>query len=167
MDLLRSILRHAGGILVILLLIPFVLLSLFASALFWLILNLAVWILWIPRGKNTLFIYSESPNWHEHVQEHLLPRVQDRAVVLNWTERRKWQRLPTLSNLAFTFLEAEESSILWQLFFDHFGGQGNSDFIDHIEILSTGNQRLLINYVRTSSRFWTNCAISRRCITNK
>ena len=103
MDLLRSILRHAGGILVILLLIPFVLLWLFASALFWLILNLAVWILWIPRGKNTLFIYSESPNWHEHVQEHLLPRVQDRAVVLNWTERRKWQRLPTLSNLAFTF----------------------------------------------------------------
>ena len=104
MKLLGSAFRNLGVVAVIVLLLPFVFLWLFAWALIWLILNLAIWILWVPRGKNTLFIYSDSPNWREHVQEVLLPRVENRAVVLNWTERQKWQHLPTVSSLAFSFL---------------------------------------------------------------
>ena len=56
-----------------------------------------------------LFVYSDSPIWHEYMTTQVLPLVQERAVVLNWSERKKWPR--------------------WSLgvaVFHHFGG--SSDF---------------------------------------
>lgn len=43
------------------------------------------------HGRRALFVYSESPNWHEYIEKHILPRIRDRAVVLNWSERGRWQ----------------------------------------------------------------------------
>jgi hypothetical protein len=42
------------------------------------------------HGRFILFVYSESPNWQSYVEANILPRIADRAVVLNWSERRKW-----------------------------------------------------------------------------
>ena len=55
-------------------------------------LHLLVWALWLPRGKSVLFVYSESPIWQEYMATQILPLVQDRAVVLNWSERGRWPR---------------------------------------------------------------------------
>lgn len=72
------------------------------------LLYLLVWALWLPRGKDVLFIYSDSPIWHEYMTTQVLPLVQERAVVLNWSERKQWPR--------------------WSLgvaVFHHFGGGGD------------------------------------------
>jgi hypothetical protein len=39
---------------------------------------------WHPQGKDLLLVYSNSPNWQQHVEEQWLPKWRQRAVVLNW-----------------------------------------------------------------------------------
>jgi hypothetical protein len=53
-------------------------------------LHLAVWTLWLPRSKRLLFIYSDSPVWQNYIQERIIPQIQDQAVILNWSRRKKW-----------------------------------------------------------------------------
>lgn len=66
------------------------------------LLYLAIWCWWLPRGKNVLFVYSESPIWRDYMLAEILPLVVHRAVVLNWSERRAWKRC-SLAALAFWF----------------------------------------------------------------
>ena len=42
--------------------------------------------------KDLLIVYSNSPNWQRYIEQHWLPKWHDRAVVLNWSERRLWTR---------------------------------------------------------------------------
>jgi len=44
----------------------------------------------LPEGKIGVFVYSDSPNWKEHVETHILPRVTERFVILNWSRRAEW-----------------------------------------------------------------------------
>ncbi len=64
-------------------------------------MEVAVWTLWLPRGRDTLVVYSTSPLWHEYFESRVLPRVSTRAVVLNWSERRTWMHRLSLSALVF------------------------------------------------------------------
>jgi len=45
--------------------IPFIVLWLVFYVLASICLYLAVWLLWLPRSKNILFVYSDSPIWSE------------------------------------------------------------------------------------------------------
>lgn len=45
---------------------------------------------WHPEKKHLLFVYSNSPNWKEYVEAHLLPKICPSAVVLNWSEKAQW-----------------------------------------------------------------------------
>ena len=45
---------------------------------------------WAPSGKHGLLIYSNSPHWQRYIEEHWLPRLEQRLVVLNWSERQQW-----------------------------------------------------------------------------
>ncbi len=54
------------------------------------ILRLWFWRAHATQGRHILFVYSESPNWKSHIEENILPRIRDCAVVLNWSERRLW-----------------------------------------------------------------------------
>lgn len=108
----QSFLRRLGQVALIVVLLPFVLpLALFAIAshtFYRALLYLFVWILWLPKGRDVLLVYSDSPIWREYMTKHVLPLVQERAVVLNWSERNKWSRW----SLAVTV-------------FHHFGGDGD------------------------------------------
>ena len=55
---------------------------------------LAVWLLWLPRSKDILFVYSDSPIWHDYIEQHILPVIRERAIILNWSQRstRLWRR---------------------------------------------------------------------------
>ena len=96
----------------VLILLPLVLpLALFAVAshfAYRALLYLLVWAFWLPRGKDILFVYSDSPIWHEYMATYVLPLVQERAVVLNWSQRKKWSRW-----------------LLGVAVFHHFGGAGD------------------------------------------
>jgi len=104
--------RRIGSVVLIVVLLPFILpLALLAVAshlLYRALLYLLVWALWLPRGKDILFVYSDSPIWHDYMSTQVLPLVQGRSVVLNWSERKKWSQ--------------------WSLsvaLFHHFGGAGD------------------------------------------
>jgi len=56
------------------------------------VLYLLIWLLWLPKGKDTLLIYSDSPIWRDYVTQQLMPVLEQRAVVLNWSERKQWQK---------------------------------------------------------------------------
>jgi hypothetical protein len=51
-----------------------------------------IWLLWLPRGKDVLFISSDSPIWRDYMRERVFPLVANRAVTLNWSERKRWSR---------------------------------------------------------------------------
>jgi hypothetical protein len=74
---------------------PFILLALILSLAFFLLsslcLHVAIWAWWCTRGRNILFVYSDSPIWHDYMEQHVLPYLGKRAVVLNWSQRRGWR----------------------------------------------------------------------------
>src|SRR6266852_5675120 len=53
-------------------------------------LRVVIWSWWCLRGRDILFVYSDSPIWHDYVEQHILPYLGERAVVLNWSQRRGW-----------------------------------------------------------------------------
>ena len=58
--------------------------------------NLSVWSKWCRQGKYVLFVYSNSPNWQNYVEERILPKIRDHSIILNWSERKSWpQNLAT------------------------------------------------------------------------
>jgi hypothetical protein len=65
------------------------------------LLHLAIWVWWCPRGKSVLLVYSNSPVWQEYFETEIVPRLGPRAVVLNWSERKKWPRFGSLAVMAF------------------------------------------------------------------
>jgi hypothetical protein len=77
-------------------LLPFIIpLAVAALTLYWLhqlVLYTLIWLLWLPRGKDVLLIYSDSPIWHDYMTTQVLPLVQKRAVILNWSERSRWRK---------------------------------------------------------------------------
>jgi hypothetical protein len=83
------------GILALVALFLPVILVYVAGYLVWLLVWGAILRVWFwrahaARGRRVLFVYSASPNWQAYVEEHILPRIGERAVLLNWSERRLW-----------------------------------------------------------------------------
>ena len=89
-------------LLVLLAVLPFVLLALALYGLSALLLQVALWLAWVPFGRRVLFVYSDSPVWQEYIEENILPRLPRRSVILNWSQRRTWNRW-TLSYWTFRF----------------------------------------------------------------
>jgi hypothetical protein len=55
------------------------------------VLQLMVWVSWCSRGRYALVVYSNSPIWQDYFEQHVLPAIGDRGVVLNWSDRKRWQ----------------------------------------------------------------------------
>ena len=56
------------------------------------IVYVLVWVLWLPRGKDVLYISSDSPIWKEYMETGVFPLVAKRAIVLSWSARSKWPK---------------------------------------------------------------------------
>ena len=54
-------------------------------------LRMLIWSVWCLQGRNILFVYSDSPIWHDHIERQILPHLNGRAVILNWSERKRWR----------------------------------------------------------------------------
>jgi hypothetical protein len=66
-----------------------------------------------------LFVYSDSPNWKEHVEENILPRLPENSVVLNWSHRSSWKKSNASVILFRCFAGTEEFNPIG-LVFDRF-----------------------------------------------
>lgn len=62
-------------------------------------LHVTIWSWWCLRGRDILFVYSDSPIWHDYIEKRILPRLGERAIVLNWSQRRRWRI--SIARLAF------------------------------------------------------------------
>jgi hypothetical protein len=62
-------------------------------------LRIFIWSWWCARGRNILFVYSDSPIWHDYIEQHILPNLGERAVILNWSQRKRWRL--SLARVAF------------------------------------------------------------------
>ena len=85
------------------LILPLVVVALVLFAMHRIVLNMLVWMLWLPKGKDTLFVYSDSPIWHDYMTRQVLPLVHDRAIVLNWSERSTWRKWRLTQQVFYTF----------------------------------------------------------------
>jgi hypothetical protein len=58
------------------------------------LLYVVVWSWWIGRARRrVLFVYSDSPNWKQYIEDRILPRLPANAVVLNWSQHAQWSRV--------------------------------------------------------------------------
>lgn len=62
-------------------------------------LHILIWSCWCARGRDVLFVYSDSPIWHDYIERHILPCLGERAVVLNWSQHKQWRL--SLAKMAF------------------------------------------------------------------
>ena len=75
--------------LLLLILSPILILFILLYFLWGAILYLAIWL--THRKPFVVFVYSDSPTWKNYIEKEILPYVQDRAMILNWSERRHWK----------------------------------------------------------------------------
>jgi len=79
-------------------------------------LNILIWLLWIPQGRDVLLVYSESPIWRDYMRTQILPLVQERAIVLNWSERKRWPRWSMAKSAFLSFAGGREFNPLVVVF---------------------------------------------------
>ncbi|HEX6033350.1 MAG TPA: hypothetical protein VFY83_02905, partial [Anaerolineales bacterium] len=101
------------------------------------ILHLAIWM----RGKKqfVIFVYSDSPTWKEYIEKEILPHIQDRAVILNWSERQKWKN--SLAVLAFQYFGGHRNFNPIGLVFRPFHLVGIYRFYEAFKEFKYGNPR--------------------------
>ena len=64
-------------------------------------LNIIIWLLWCPKGKYIIFVYSDSPNWKEYISLNIIPKIEMHAIILNWSERKTWRWYKSLAVIIF------------------------------------------------------------------
>ena len=89
----------ALAIFALILLLPLVVVVLLCFLASTALLRILVQFFWLAKGKDVLLVYSDSPIWHDYVEIHLLPPIEERAIVLNWSERKRWK--PSLARWVF------------------------------------------------------------------
>jgi hypothetical protein len=82
------------------LLIALGLIALMAFAVASASMHLVVWAWWCLRGRDILLVYSDSPIWRDYFEQDIIPHLGDRAIVLNWSQRKHWRL--TVARLAFS-----------------------------------------------------------------
>jgi len=88
--------------------IPGLLIMLALMVMYYLLLNMYAWIVWLPKGQRVLFIFSDSPIWHDYIQSNIIPRIEHCSVILNWSQRKQWPKY-TFPIMAFRFLGGERA----------------------------------------------------------
>ncbi len=107
-SLLRQLVTGLVLILVSPLLALLVLLYFPFLAAYGLVLHIAAWMCWCTRGKHVLIVYSNSPVWQPYFESQLLPALESRAVILNWSERATWPTW-TLAYMVFRFFGGDRN----------------------------------------------------------
>jgi hypothetical protein len=67
------------------------------------VIYLLVWVWWLPKGKDVLYVSSDSPIWKEYMETEVFPLVAERAIVLSWSARSKWPKWSFAVRVFHTF----------------------------------------------------------------
>ena len=100
----RGTVSKAFTVLVLIGLSPILLIAVLIYSLWGAILYLTIWL--TSKKPFVVFVYSDSPIWKDYVEREIIPHIQNRAIILNWSERRNWKN--SLAVLAFRYFGAQE-----------------------------------------------------------
>lgn len=99
----RRVLRFSLIVLLSPIILPLAILVLVLHVLNKAVVYLLVWVWWLPRGKDVLYVSSDSPIWKEYMEVEIFPLVAERAVVLSWSARSKWPKWSFAVHVFHTF----------------------------------------------------------------
>jgi hypothetical protein len=88
----QRVLKVTLVVLLLPIILPLLILGLVLHLLNKVVVYLLVWVCWLPRGIDVLYISSDSPIWKEYMEAEIFPLVAERAVVLSWSARSKWPK---------------------------------------------------------------------------
>jgi hypothetical protein len=100
---MRRVLRFTLIVLLLPVILPLATLGLVLHVLNKAVVYLLVWLWWWPRGKDVLYVSSDSPIWKEYMEVEIFPLVAERAVVLSWSDRNKWPKWSFAVRVFHTF----------------------------------------------------------------
>lgn len=100
---LRRVLRLTLIVFLLPIILPLAILGLVLHVLNKAVVYLLVWVWWLPRGKDVLYVSSDSPIWKEYTEAEMFPLVAERAVVLSWSARSKWPKWSFAVRVFHTF----------------------------------------------------------------
>ena len=87
----RNLKKDAGGILMLALFSPALIPLALILALAWGWMHVVAWV-WVGgASQRVLFVYSDSPLWHQYCEEKVIPHLPQRSKLLNWSLRREWR----------------------------------------------------------------------------
>jgi hypothetical protein len=85
--------------------LPILLVAAVLHILWGCILYLSIWLTW--RKQYVLLVYSDSPIWKDYVEREIIPHIKNKAIILNWSERKSWKI--SLSRLAFRYFGGDRN----------------------------------------------------------
>jgi len=88
----RKVARLALIALLLPIILPLAIVGLVLHFLNKVVVYLLVWVWWLPKGKDVLYVSSDSPIWKEYMETEVFPLVAERAIVLSWSARSKWPK---------------------------------------------------------------------------
>src|SRR5258706_12418884 len=88
----RKMARFAFIALLLPIVLPLLIVGLVLHFINNIVVYLLVWVWWLPKGKDVLYVSSESPIWKEYMETEVFPLVAERAIVLSWSARSKWPK---------------------------------------------------------------------------
>ena len=92
-------------ILFLIVFLPIIIVGALLYSLWGIILYATIWLTW--RQRFVLFVYSDSPVWKDYLGANVLPKLENRAVILNWSERKAWKN--SLAVLVFRYFSGYRS----------------------------------------------------------
>ena len=88
----RKLARFAFIVLLLPIILPLAIVAVVLHFLNKAVVYLLVWVWWLPRGKDVLYVSSDSPIWKEYMETEVFPLVAERAMVLSWSARSTWPK---------------------------------------------------------------------------
>lgn len=114
---------------------PIVIIAVILHLLWGAILYIVIWTTW--RKQNILFVYSDSPTWKDYIEKEILPYIQERAITLNWSERKSWKN--SLAVFAFRYFGGYKNFNPMALVFRPFHFVKGYRFFEAFKDLKYGN----------------------------
>ena len=74
----------------VILLIPWGIMVVLFLLVYALCMGLIIRIVCCLQGRYVVFVHSNSPVWQDYIVANMLPRLPPDAIILNWSERSKW-----------------------------------------------------------------------------
>ena len=99
----RKVARFAFIALLLPVIVPLAIVGLILHFLNKVVVYMLVWVWWLPKGKDVLYVSSDSPVWKEYMETEVFPLVAERAMVLSWSARSKWPKWSFAARVFHTF----------------------------------------------------------------